>query len=490
MDTFAELKAWIGFGPVDENALRAAWPHVMPRLDDITERFYSKAMAFPGAARVFQDEQQVERLRVTLRQWVKELLNGPWDDAYLQRRERIGRVHVEVGLESRYMITAMNVVREQLCAIIAAAGEPHSSCTSVHRVCDIDLAIMTSTYVERREAREVRTLQELIVSHMPVSVLILDDAGRVAAATRPSVRVFGDVEVIGRPWYEALPPSLVRAGELPEAMDRALRTGREIALTRVDARVGGVERNFRISLVPLDHPHARVLVHVEELTEAIANEARLVRAESLAHLGALSAAVAHELRNPLAGISGAIQVISRSMAADDRRKPIMDKVEQQVRRLDALVTDLLDFARPVQPKSVTLDLAEAARGVCDGVLREHPALRLRVEGRGEALADSNFVHQVLLNLVLNAAQATEGQGQVRIAVADGWILVSDDGPGISPEAAEKLFQPFYTTRTRGTGLGLAICRKLVGAMGGSIGVATGPLKGAAFLVELPPATRP
>ena len=168
----------------------------------------------------------------------------------------------------------------------------------------------------------------------------------------------------------------------------------------------------------------------------------------------------------------------------------MDKVEQQVRRLDALVTDLLDFARPVQPKSVTLDLAEAARGVCDGVLREHPALRLRVEGRGEALADSNFVHQVLLNLVLNAAQATEGQGQVRLAVADGWILVSDDGPGISPEAAEKLFQPFYTTRTRGTGLGLAICRKLVGAMGGSIGVATGPLKGAAFLVELPPATRP
>ncbi len=491
MDTLRELRAWLDFGPADEEALRRLWTRVRGRAEEVTERFYAKAMAFPGAARVFNDDAQVERLRVTLLQWLEELLTGPWDEAYFKRRERIGRVHVEVGLESRYMVTAMNVVRGQLCEF--AWEDPATAaatCHAVGRVCDLDLAIMNGTYVERREAREVRSLQELIVSHMPVTVLILDETGRVAAATRPSARVFGDVEVIGRPWYEALPAPLVRAGELAEAMDRALRTGHEITLTRVDARVSGVERNFRVSLIPLDHPHARVLVHVEELTEAIANEARLVRAESLAHLGALSAAVAHELRNPLAGISGAIQVISRSMPPTDSRKAIMEKVEAQVRRLDALVTDLLDFARPVAPKSMPVDLGELARSVCEVVAREYPESKLTVSGSGHAQGDANFVYQVLLNLVLNAAQATDGRGSVRLALSSGQLVVNDDGRGISSEVAAKLFQPFFTTRTRGTGLGLAICRKLVGAMGGSISLTTGTLPGAAFLVELPPAQDP
>ena len=91
---------------------------------------------------------------------------------------------------------------------------------------------------------------------------------------------------------------------------------------------------------------------------------------------------------------------------------------------------------------------------------------------------------MLLNLVLNAAQATDGVGEVCVSVAPGRLLVNDSGPGIPPEALERIFQPFFTTRSKGTGLGLAICRKLVGAMGGSISLSTGPLQGAAFLIEL------
>jgi signal transduction histidine kinase len=453
----------------------------------LADRFYDRILAHPGAAAVIREDAQVERLKGTLRRWAEELLAGPWDHDYYLRRERIGRVHVQVGLPSRYMFTAMNVYRSGLCDIAArnfGAERGEEICHSVGKACDMDLAIMTGTYVSSREELQIASLQEVIVSHMPVTVMLLDAHGQVTAATRPTTRLFGDVPAIGRPYTEALPPALVAASELPAHMARALATGREVALPRIDVPIDGLERNFRISVVPLDHPVARVLLHVEELTETIATEGRLARNESLAQLGALSAAVAHELRNPLAGISGAVQVISRSLPADDRRKPIMEKVEQQVRRLDALVTDLLDFARPTTARISPVRLDDVARAVVENVQRDHPDARLVVEGASNVPADPNLVHQILLNLVLNAVQALEGPGEVRVLVDAATVRVSDSGPGVAAENADKIFQPFFTTRTRGTGLGLAICRKAAHAMGGTLELGAGPLPGACFALTL------
>ena len=386
------------------------------------------------------------------------------------------------------MFTAMNVFRHGLCEIARAnltGADADETCSTLGRVTDMDLAIMTGTYVEGREEMQIATLQDVIVSHMPVTVLLLDANGQVTAATRSTTRLFGDVPAIGRPYEEALPPALVAAAELPTHMVRALTSGREVTIPRVDVPLEGQERNFRVSIVPLDHPRARTLLHVEELTEALATEGRLLRNESLAQLGALSAAVAHELRNPLAGISGAIQVIGRSLPAEDRRKPIMEKVEQQVRRLDALVTDLLDFARPTTARIGPVRLEEVARSVADLVQRDHPEVLLRTEGESIVSADPNLVHQVLLNLVLNAVQAIGGPGELRILIVNGAVRVSDSGPGVPFENAEKIFQPFFTTRTRGTGLGLAICRKAANAMYGRLDIGDGPLPGACFVLTLP-----
>lgn len=488
MHPFDEMKSWIGFGPADEERLRALGPLVEPELAGMADLFYARVLSHPGAAAVLRDDAQVERLKATLMRWARELLSGPWDLTYFARRERIGIVHVEVGLPTRYMFTAMTVFREELCrvAMRGLVGDARDdACRSICRVCDMDLAIMVGTFVEHREAKEVETLQDLIVSHMPVTVLLIDADGLVTAATRSHVRLFGDVPVVGHPWSDAFPPALVRAARLDAEMARALETGREIALTRVDVPLDGHDRNFRIAIVPLDHPRARVLVHMEELTETIRTEGRLVRSESLAQLGALSAAVAHELRNPLAGISGAIQVITRSLPDTDRRKPIMDKVEQQVRRLDALVTDLLDFARPAEARFIDVVIEDIVAAVVDNVKRDHPGMTITARGTGTARADPNLVHQVLLNLVLNAIQAVDGAGEVEIEVQPGRVVVSDSGPGIPPENVEKVFAPFFTTRTRGTGLGLAICRKAASAMGGQLVLTTGPLAGAAFALELP-----
>lgn len=486
MHPFDEMKSWLAFGPDDERRLREVWRIVEPRLGEVTDRFYDRVLAHPGAARVLVDEAQVERLRVTLRIWCRELLTGPWDLAYFERRERIGRRHVEVGLEARYMYMAMNVARDTICAMIHGPDEPlNEHCRSLSRVCDMDLAIMTGTYLERREARQARTIQELIVSHLPVTVLLLAPDGRVTAATGPAATLMDDLELVGLPYRKALPAALVASADLERVVEHALATRREVTLARVDAQLDGRERNFRVTVVPLDHSEASILLHVEELTEAITTEARLVRSESLAQLGALSAAVAHELRNPLAGISGALQVIGASLPADDRRKPVMEKVEAQVRRLNSLVTDLLDFARPPAPKFASVDLHDIARITADLVQRDHPGVTIQIRGAGRAQADGNLLQQIALNLLLNAAQAVDGQGAVEVDVADGRLRVCDDGPGIPSDTAEKIFQPFFTTRTRGTGLGLPICRKLAQAMGGKIALGRGTLKGACFEVELP-----
>lgn len=489
MHPFDEMKAWIRFGPDDEARLRALWPFVQPQLFALTDTFYARILETPGAASVLRDDAQVERLKGTLRRWAEELVSGPWDTAYYNRRERIGHVHVYVGLQSRYMFTAMNIFREGLGHLAQTNFPPEEAARvieSLCRVCDMDLAIMLGTYVTSREAAQITTLQDLIVSHLPVTVLLLDDRGVVTAATRPGTRLFGDVPVLGRRWQDALPPTLVAASELDAQMQHALATNREITLTRVDVALDGEARHFQISIVPLDHPGARVLLHLEELTEAIRAESRLRKSESLAQLGALSAAVAHELRNPLAGISGAIQVLARSMDNDDRRKPIMGKVEQQVRRLDALVTELLNFARPAEARIVVVALEEVVRQVVDLVHRDHPTVVLSAVGRGSAMADPNLVQQVVLNLVLNAVQAIDGVGEVCVVVEPGRVLVNDSGPGIPAENVEKIFEPFFTTRTRGTGLGLAICRKAASAMGGRLSLGTGPLRGATFVLELGP----
>jgi signal transduction histidine kinase len=135
-------------------------------------------------------------------------------------------------------------------------------------------------------------------------------------------------------------------------------------------------------------------------------------------------------------------------------------------------------------------MAEVARAVVEQVQRDHPGVRIRAEGEAEAWADPSLVHQILVHLVLNAAQALDGNGDVLVRVAAGRVLVNDSGPGIPAENVEKIFAPFFTTRTRGMGLGLAIGAKAASAMGGQLRLGSGPLPGAAFVLELgsrPPA---
>lgn len=479
--------AYVGMDDAQGAVLRASWSVLGAHLDAVIERFYSRILADEGATAVLQDAAQVERLKGTLRQWLRELFEGPWDDAYAERRRRIGRRHVEVGLPSRYMFLAISAMRSDLCELAnryMPADEAMRCAGALQRITELDLALMTGTYMQSREDVQMSELRELVFRQLPARVLVIGADDRVWSST-PLVDQIAGGRPTGARVDEALPAELATAFGLGRMLAEAGRTRRPQRRERVTVERDGRHSTWSVEVVPLDHPGARALVHLEDLTPVLDAEARLQRQEALARIGALSSAVAHELRNPLAGISGAVQVLLRSMPSTDGRHDVLRAILDQTRRLDTLVTDLLHFARPANARLSRIDLRALVTSTVDLARSDRVAAQIVVEGAGTALADPNLVTQIVLNLVQNATQAADPPPVVRVVVAPARVTVSDAGPGVPEALREQIFEPFFTTRTRGTGLGLAISARAALAMGGRLSLAPhGPLAGATFVLEL------
>lgn len=487
--TWEEMKSYVGFSDACVAALHHLRPHVEAEVGPIVDRFYARIQQFPRANAVLQGPAQVERLKQTLRVFITEMLTGPYDQAYFAKRRRIGQVHVRVGLPEHYVFTAMSRIRTDICDVAARtlpADRLMPTCHAVARISDLELAVMSSTYLEAHEAHQLRTLQDLIVQNLPVTVLCLDAHGRVTSATRPSTRLFGMSTAHGRHYEDFLPSELVECADLPTHLGRALATGHEITIPRARIGEAGAARQFRITLVPLDHELARVLLHIEELTDVVQAEQRVQQAESLARIGSLAAHLAHEIRNPLAAISATLQVIVGSLPEHDRRKSILDKVRGQVHRLDRLVTDLLGYARPAAAEVVPVALGPTLH---DAVAQAGVPVEVEVAADSFVLADPQSLQQVLVNLVQNARDALESadlplEGRIGIRqTGPGQIDVFDRGPGIAASVAQRLFEPFVTSKVKGTGLGLAISRKLVRSMGGELELVPSA-EGACFRISL------
>ncbi len=481
-----ELLALAGFSAEDAERLRTALPTLRASLPSVAARFYENLLSAPQAGAVFQSPTQVERLKQSMVEWVTDLLAGPHDDAFFERQRKAGQVHVRYGVPPRYVQVAMSALRHDLESVFASTSSREQAsdfASALDRVTSVGLATMMDAYIRTHEARELDALQGVLVSNMPATVLLIDARGLVASAAAPDTRLFEEDRSVRRHFLNVLPQPLLDAARLESHVARALDTGREITLPRVDVEGEDGVRSFRISVVPLQHARARVLIHLADLTDVIQAESRARQSETLAQLGAFSAAVAHELRNPLAGISGALQVISRSFDGADPRSGVMEKVDAQIRRLDAMVSDLLALAKPAEPTLSPIDLNVRARAMADLMAKEHPRIEVSVHGEGRAFADPTLVDQILLNLLQNAGAAMRGQGVIRVELGDGRIAVRDSGPGVPTEHRRRIFEPFFTTRSRGTGLGLAICRRAAESMGAELELVDSHSPGACFILR-------
>jgi len=217
------------------------------------------------------------------------------------------------------------------------------------------------------------------------------------------------------------------------------------------------------------------------------------RGEHLAQIGHLAASLAHEIKNPLAGISGAIQVIRDAMKPTEPHRPILDEILRQIGRLDNTVKDLLVFARPKPPRFRKCNVQDVISGALP-VWRQQPEIqRVRFEYvNSRALptiaADENQIEQLLTNLLLNAAQASKAGGLVRLTAApqpDGIRLsIEDRGHGMDQEVRRRAVEPFFTTKAA-HGLGLSICKKIVETHGGALAIKSVVGEGTEVIVDLP-----
>jgi len=225
---------------------------------------------------------------------------------------------------------------------------------------------------------------------------------------------------------------------------------------------------------------------------------QMERADRLASIGEMAAGLAHEIKNPLAGISGAISVLSDDFAKEDPRREVFDQIQDQIGRLDKTVNDLLNFGRPGEPEFSYADINNLLKQTLLFVA-QHPEARhiSRLEELSRDLppvwVDQKQIQQVLLNICINALQAMDGSGMLQVRTEtvshDGklWVRaeIRDTGPGMAPAVLEQIFTPFYTTKTQGTGLGLPICRQLMENNGGSLQVQSQLGRGSCFILELP-----
>jgi two-component system sensor histidine kinase HydH len=231
-------------------------------------------------------------------------------------------------------------------------------------------------------------------------------------------------------------------------------------------------------------------------TELRANIQQMKKTERLTAAGQLAASLAHEIRNPLASISGAAGILARGQAPLANREECLDILMRESQRLNKLLTNFLDFARPRLPRfqktepisliNAVVALAQHSAVGHQVTLREEMSSRLR-----EIEVDAEQIKQVLLNLILNAVQATEGAGMVVIRSADSqdrwWVEVCDEGSGILPEDVDRIFDPFFTTKDNGTGLGLAVVANIIAQHGGEIRCRENGegQRGMTFRIELP-----
>lgn len=389
-EVLRRLMAYVEFDATDAARLAAMQPTLAPHFERFADHFYERVLGDDEARGVFADVAQVHRLKHTLQDWMSSGLRGPHDEAYYERRSRIGQRHVQIGLRQHFMLTAMNVLRQDYAEVLTAATSDvamlRDQLASVNRLFDIELAIMLRHY----QANSERQLLE---------------------------------------------------------------------------------------------------------------QERQRQGEKVAAMQALTAGLAHEVRNPLNSAKLQLSLLQRRLTKAGAEASLVEPaklVHDEIDRLTNLLNDFLAFARPPRLDLAPTDLRELVRHVWE---LERPwanarnvALELRNDtGPVSAQVDAKKMHQVIFNLVRNALEATSmrrhAPSEARVGLgtsrrgSHAVIEVWDNGEGMPEDVLRRIYEPFFSTKPDGTGIGMAIVQNLVQLHGGTLEVETSP-GGTRFTVVL------
>jgi two-component system sensor kinase FixL len=276
---------------------------------------------------------------------------------------------------------------------------------------------------------------------------------------------------------------------LETGQQKIIGIGREVTALRRDGTIFPVHLSVGEMRVG-DERHFTGILH--DLSARVRLEEQLREQSALARLGEMAAVIAHEVRNPLAAVRGAIQVIGSRLPGDSKDAPVTREILARLDALNSLLNDLLLFARTPEPRFAPVSLA-GLLAVTSDLLARDPAFRdVHMHLSGDPppiIADAELLKIVFQNLLINAAHAMQSRGiiEARITTEDTQqrVTVTDHGPGIPPDVRERLFRPFFTTKARGTGLGLSVAKRIVELHGGTIAITCPREGGTEVTVSLP-----
>ena len=355
-----------------------------------------------------------------------------------------------------------------------------------------------------RELEDVKNFTESIIQSIGSGILIARINDAVTYINRAGERILGysKNELIGRPFSslglrekQGVVPSLL---DNPEDLD----TRKEGWMRRKD----GVE--FPVGFSINNHLNVRgemigKIVIFRDLTNIYKIQEEILRMDRLVSLGKLSSGIAHELRNPLAGIKTTSQALSEEMSEDDPRREYLTRITREIDRLNDLLKTFFSFAKPQKLNLVPCHIKNIINEIIPFLIKEIADKGIRfIETYPPLLSkikvDKSQMHQVFLNLFLNAIQAMPNGGELKIEVTpvnsgpgegpkQNFIktVISDTGRGIPPHLIHKIFDPFFTTKPKGIGLGLSIAYQIINKHGGTISVESKWEMGTSFIIHLP-----
>lgn len=354
---------------------------------------------------------------------------------------------------------------------------------------------LSELQADQRRVEEQREALAAIIESSDDAILGETIEGIVTTWNAGAERVYGyaTAEVLGRHVDFLLPED--RPNEVRQILLRIAQGERIQHFETLRRRKDGRLIPVSLSVSPVKDAAGRVVgasAIARDISDRVQSEETLREQAALARLGGMAAVVAHEVRNPLAGIGGALHVIRDRMPADAPDRAIIGEILARLDALDLLVEDLLLFARPKPPRFAPVTIRPLLERTVAHLRRDGGMadLAVTIEGEDAGLsADGQLLESAFLNLLLNGAQAMGRSGSLRVAISrTGETLVvevKDEGPGIPEEVRPRVFEPFFTTRHRGTGLGLPVVKRIVEAHRGHIELLCPPQGGTVARVSLP-----
>ncbi len=499
MQRYLALREYIALTDNDIEIAVAAWPQVKPHVQELIDDFYATILSQPNASAAIRGgEQQVARLKLTLARWLSELFVGKYDQVFVRERWLVGWRHVKIGLPQVWTATAMSRLRDRLLGSIAldwddGLAEFQSLSSAITRMMDLDLALIQDAYHTEAVAKFVRgerDLNEAIIGTTQSVVLLVTESGEIARGNTFISRLVCGEDTL--PTHVRRIDDLIPAedcGQLYELLSRdcaPLPCGPVITqLVDCNSRQRTI-RWFARTILPTAYPDEVIQARIQllvghDLTDLTEAQRRSVQQERLAAIGQTMAGLAHESRNAFQRSQAALETLALELEDRPDASLLLGRIQRANDHLLHLYEEVLQFAKPVRLDLRQCDLVEIVDATCRHVIQaakvESDCIQIVSKvAHPHITADAFAVEQILRNLIENALVVSPAGKPVRIVIESSWqgdqpslkVQVIDEGPGIPLENFDRVFEPFFSTRSRGTGLGLPIARRLAVAHGGSL----------------------